>query len=132
MWSSAETKAIETATLLELGPVTIDEGFGEVAKPWYDAPTDHEAAACRYLAGEDHPGWEIRSDAIARFGAAVERVVNQTDGRPVIATHGTVVSLWLCTQVDGFDAVEFWLGLQMPDAWWFGGRGNATPIVRRA
>lgn len=115
VFASAEPKAIETAQLLGLGDVTVDERFGEVVKPWYDSAADHDLAVGQYLAGVDHDGWEPQAEALSRFDAAVDSV----GPHAVVTTHGTVLSLWLRQQIDAFDAIEFWRGLEMPDAWLF-------------
>ena len=64
----------------------------------------------------DSPGWEQHTDALARFDAAVADVA---DAFTVITTHGTVLALWLSTQIADVDPVPFWLDLKMPDAWLF-------------
>lgn len=35
----------------------------------------------------------------------------------MVVSHGTVMSAWLSRQVLDLDAVGFWEGLEMPDAW---------------
>ena len=110
--ASGEVKAVETATLLELGPVDVDDRLGEVAKPWYQSADDHRNAAVEYLSGHQLPSWEPQADALARFGAAVESAANDC---AVIVTHGTVWALWLSDRLSNFDPVAFWLGLEMPD-----------------
>lgn len=124
VFASAEPKAIETAQLLGIGSVTVDERFGEVMKPWYDSAADHEAAVGRYLFGVDHAGWEPSGEAIARFDAAVGSVGEDA----VVTTHGTILSLWLSQRVHSFDAMEFWRDLRMPDAWLFD--GSARTVTR--
>ena len=125
VFSSTEAKAEETAALLGLGTVTVDERFDEVQKPWFDEAEDHAAAVSNYLRGHDQPGFEARTQALARFHAAVA----DASSGAVIATHGTVLSLYLSQQVSGFDPLSFWLGLEMPDAWQFDrATGEATRI----
>lgn len=116
VWSSAELKAQETAELLGLGPVTTDERLGEVTKPWYQSADDHQAAVEGYLSGDQHDGWEARADAVARFDAALANIGHRD---AVVVTHGTVLALWLGQQIPGFDAVDFWLNLDMPHAYRF-------------
>lgn len=108
--ASAEVKAIQTAELLGLGPVHVDDRLGEVAKPWYASSDDHRDAAIEYLSGQHLTGWESQDNALTRFAAAV-------DEHPVIVTHGTVFSLWLSQHVTKLDPVDFWLGLDMPDVY---------------
>jgi hypothetical protein len=114
--ASSETKAIETAELLDLGAIRIDPRLSEVSKPWHQSSEDHEAAAIKYLAGRDLPKWERSSGALSRFDAAVSDI---TGDLTAVVTHGTVLSLWLNRRVDGLDTIDFWSGLQMPDAWLF-------------
>jgi broad specificity phosphatase PhoE len=114
--ASSETKAIETAQLLDPGTVRIDPRLSEVSKPWYQSADDHEAAAITYLAGRDLSQWERSSSALSRFDAAIADV---TGDLTAIITHGTVLSLWLGRRVDDLDAIDFWSGLEMPDAWLF-------------
>lgn len=113
--ASAETKAIETAELLGQGEVRVEPRFGEVTKPWYEASTDHHHAASRYLRGEDLAGWEHRHEAIARFESALQDVQEFDADVALVATHGTVLSLWAGRHIEGLDPVAFWLGLKMPD-----------------
>lgn len=112
--ASTEAKAIETGELLALGAVVTDVRLREVSKPWYYEADDHQAAACTYLAGVDLPGWELRAEALGRFDAALAAIEGS---QLVVVTHGTILSLWLGTQIEGFDPVPFWLDLEMPDAW---------------
>ncbi len=112
--SSGERKAIETAAELVTSPPSVDDRLREVSKPWYPDAAGHEADAIRYLDGAELPGWEPRSEAIERFGAAI---AERPDRVSAFATHGTVMSLWLASRVDGFDPVSFWRGLHFPDAY---------------
>jgi broad specificity phosphatase PhoE len=97
-----------------LGAVALDERLGEVSKPWYPAADDHRVAAIEYLSDRHVPDWEPQADAVSRFGAVVEAV---DDGVAVAVTHGTVLALWLKHFFGDFDAVSFWLRLEMPDAY---------------
>jgi broad specificity phosphatase PhoE len=124
--ASSEVKAIETAELLALGTVRIDPQLGEVSKPWYESGDDHRADAIKYLAGHDLPRWEQRSNALSRFDAAIADVA---DDLAAVVTHGTVLSLWMGRRVDGLDPIDFWSGLQMPDAWLFD--PTSAPTISR-
>lgn len=125
VFASAEPKAIETAQILGLGEVAVDERFGEVAKPWYDSAAEHGVAVGQYLSGLDHDGWESRATALARFDTAVASLGEHA----LVTTHGTVLSLWLSQRVAHFDAIAFWRGLQMPDAWLFDASVGAVTRV---
>jgi broad specificity phosphatase PhoE len=117
--ASGETKAIRTAEELSLGEVRIDPRFGEVTKPWYPDDREHRDATTRYLRGHDLEGWERRADALDRFTCALSDLSDLGDLDAellVIASHGTVMSLWIGERIPAVDPVEFWLGLRMPDA----------------
>ena len=92
-----------------IGTATADPRLGEIKRPWTD---DLRAAVVRYLRGDELEGWEPQRAAIGRFGACVKA---RRDA--IYVTHGTVLSLYLSTVVDGFDPVAFWNGLTLPDAW---------------
>jgi hypothetical protein len=66
----------------------------------------------RYLRGDEIDGWEPQRVALSRFAACVKA---RRDA--IYVTHGTVLSLYLASVVDGFDPVAFWNGLTSPDAW---------------
>lgn len=104
---------------------SVDERFGEVQKPWYDSADDHQAAVRRFLGGEDQPGWEKRNDALKRFADGIASI---NDDHTVVATHGTVLSLWLSQQIAELEPSAFWLDLEMPDAWRF---DETTSVVTR-
>ena len=113
---STEQKAIETAAQLApegTQPVLRTE-LGEVEHPWYERHEDHQRRAREYLAGGDVDGWEAAADAASRFS---EGLASAASARVVAVTHGTVMTLWARTVVDGLDAGAFWQGLSMPDAW---------------
>ncbi len=111
--ASAEPKARQT--LEPAGPVRTDERFNEV---WRDEPYggDFRARRLGYVTGTDHPGWEPRDEAAARFAAGVRYWLSQVDGRPlVIASHGMAMTLWLTATGRVADPGTFWAGLQFPD-----------------
>jgi len=41
LFANDERKAVETAELLRLGSVTVDERLGEAQRPWFDDAADH-------------------------------------------------------------------------------------------
>jgi len=96
---SSERKAIQTAAAVSSTATTIDPRFGEVQKPWYEVPEEHDAAALRYPDGED-------PTAITDLGTGLAGCV----------THGTVMALWLSHRLNDFDPCDFWQGLTFPDA----------------
>ena len=116
--ASSERKAIETATCVLGEPPTVDQRFDEVGRPWYDDPAEMRSDAIRYLHGQPVLGWETQAEATARFSAAVADAVVAVAGRlPVLVTHGTVLSLWLASAVENFEAASFWVDLEFPDAY---------------
>lgn len=125
---SKEAKAIETGQLLEAGPVHVDDRLGEIAKPWYGSPADHQEAVVNYLSGQDLPGWESRAEALGRFDAALSAVVDEVR---TVVTHGTVWTLWLSEQVGSLNPASFWLSLQMPDAYEFDTASSTLQRVER-
>ena len=95
--TSTEPKAIETATLAGLDAER-DARLREVRRPWSD---DYEADVARYLGGEDVPGWEPQSDALARLRAALDGF----DG--IAVTHGLAISLYLGYTLEQWRALPF-------------------------
>ncbi len=110
---STEPKAVETAVALGVGAVRSDERLREVDRPWYDDQHEFVDAVHRYLTGRAVTGWESLDDAAARFDSAITELSDST----VAISHGTVMSAWLSQRIPGLDAVGFWEGLEMPDAW---------------
>lgn len=103
--SSAETKAVETATLLAAGtniPVEIDDAMGENdrSSTGFLDPVAFEAAADRFFAAphESWNGWERAVDAQTRIVAALERLLEAHDrSLPVLLVgHGAVGTLLQC------------------------------------
>ncbi len=116
MAASGETKAIRTAAQLSLGEVRVDPRFGEVAKRWYDDDREHRDATSRFLRGQVVEGWERQDDALDRFTSALDDLSDVGADRLVVVSHGTMMSLWIANRIPTVDPVEFWLGLQLPDA----------------
>jgi broad specificity phosphatase PhoE len=111
--ASEEPKARQT--LEPTGEVLTDRRFNEV---WRDEPFDDDFRTRRraYVTGTDHPGWEPRDEAVARFGAGVRHWRAQAAARPlVIASHGMAMTLWLAAEVGLDDAGAFWTDLRFPD-----------------
>jgi broad specificity phosphatase PhoE len=111
--SSTEPKARQT--LEPAGPVVTDARFDEVRR---DEPFhgDYRARRRAYVGGTDHPGWEPRERAVARFAAGVHAWRARAGGRAlVVCTHGMVMTLWLASVADLPDPAGFWAGLGLPD-----------------
>ena len=98
LWcASTEPKAVETAEAMAAGHgrplVSVDAGFGEVARPNVFV-RNHRHLASQYVAGTRHTGWEEHEAVIARFDTAVQTSLRKARGRNVVvATHGMAMTL---------------------------------------
>lgn len=112
--ASWERKSIETAAAMvgNVDGVLLDGRLGEVRRPW--TATGHREAVLAYLGGAELPGWETRAEALTRFRDGIEALPS---GEVALVTHGTVMTLFVASVVDGLDAPAFWSQLTMPDAW---------------
>ena len=118
--ASLEPKATQTGSViaerLRLPMVTAD-GLHE-----------HDRRAIRFLGADEfaarmrdlfaHPGAtvfgsESARGALARFTAAVDRIVDEQPGDVVIVSHGTVISLFVAARAD-VDAAGLWATLGLP------------------
>ena len=115
VWSSSETKAVETAHAIahvrEMD-VAVDDRFAEVSRPWTEG--DYRSLAKHYLAGESIEGWEPADVVRERFASAVTDAAR--DGTVVVVDHGLALSLYASSVVT-LDLVPFWEALSFPDAW---------------
>ena len=120
IYSSDEPKAQQTAAAIaqRRGLATaVDPGFGEVDRTAAGWIEDHRAAALRYLATGEAPGWEPREQVVRRFSDAVVRAMDQPgEGDVVVATHGQAMSLFIASRTR-IDIGRFWEALTLPDAW---------------
>lgn len=119
--TSAEPKAIETASLLSdnLG-ISFEEFEGlhehDRSNVGYLAKKDFEAAVEAFF---DRPaelvlGRETATQALARFSAAIERVLlKYSSGNVVIVTHGTVLTLFTAFHLN-MKAFPYWQSLGLP------------------
>jgi broad specificity phosphatase PhoE len=117
--ASMEPKAQQTAAeIVAVGcALHSDARVGETRRPheWHD---DFAARAQRFVAGEQHRGWESRPSVIARFDAAVREALNRCGGSPlVIVSHGQAMTVWLHSVRAVDDPGRFWSSLAFPDAW---------------
>jgi broad specificity phosphatase PhoE len=112
--ASTEPKAWET--LSPFGRPHLDRRFGEVVR--LGEPYDGNFRELRrsYIEGRDHPGWEPRAEAAARFDAAIADHLARAGTAPlVVATHGMVMTLWLTARVALAEPGAFWAALRLPD-----------------
>jgi broad specificity phosphatase PhoE len=113
--ASEEPKAYQT--LGSFGPVIRDARLGEIRREGEPFHGNFRELRYEYVSGADHPGWEPRADAVARFDAAVAFHLAQAGDRPlVLATHGMVLTLWLTARTGLAAPGEFWSALRFPDA----------------
>lgn len=104
LWSSTETKARETATILadhSTIPVSFapDLGENDRSATGFLPPTDFEHAANQFFAEPDQSfnGWERAIDAQSRIVSAVRHIVEQHGGGDLaIVSHGAVGTLLYC------------------------------------
>ena len=121
--SSDEPKASETAGLLaaRLGvPIALNPGLREHDRrgaPYFGDERAFQATMARFFAapGELVFGRETAAHALARFTAAVSRVIAQSaaDRDIMVVTHGTVMALYLAS-VTGGDAYALWREQALP------------------
>lgn len=120
--SSTETKAYQTAQAIAsiqgLPPV---EQFGALGELYKATLVDnHEQVMTELFLNPDRPvleGWESAAAALTRFRTAVDQLINESAGRDlVIASHGTVLSLYLAW-LNGQATVNplDWKAVGMPD-----------------
>ena len=104
IWSSAETKARDTAELLARPrdlPIAVDARLGENDRSatGFLPPPLFEAAANAFFANPatSFKGWETATDAQARIVRAVQDITTRhTGGDLAIVTHGAVGTLLYC------------------------------------
>lgn len=120
--SSPEPKAAETAEAIaqRLGLIVeIDAGLAEHARRsvGFLSRKDIEARIARLLANPDtlEFGDETANECLARFRAALERQMAKGARDVIVATHGTVLSIYVSRTL-GIDAMPFWRALGLPTA----------------
>lgn len=120
--TSEEPKTIATGAVLAraLGlPAETRPGVQEQARataPYFENPADFHAALRDFFArpAERVFGEEGADEAHARFRAALQAVMAESDADELVVTHGTVLSLFVARS-GGLDAFAFWQGeLTMP------------------
>jgi broad specificity phosphatase PhoE len=117
--ASLEPKAHETARILaevlEL-PVTSDEGLGEHKRPglgFVDVAAFQASIRSVFARPSERLfDGETANEAFARFSAAIAR---QAVRPLVVATHGTVLSLYV-SRMAGVDVFDLWSSLKLPEA----------------
>ena len=120
VWSSEEPKAVETAEIVAaaLGvPARTADGLEEHHRdgvPYFDTEAEFEAAVEQLFEkpGELVLGAETAEQALARFSAAIDRVVD-ADQDNIVVTHGTVMTLYVAS-VAGVEPKRLWRRLDTP------------------
>ena len=121
VWSSREPKAVETAEIVAgaLGvPVRTADGLEEhhrVGVPYFPARGEFESAVEQFFRSPDLLvlGEETASQALSRFTAAVDDVIDAGQTDTVVVTHGTVMTLYAAS-VAGVRPMDFWRRLGLP------------------
>ena len=121
IWSSEEPKAVETAETVAaaLGvPVRTAEGLEEHHRdgvPYFDSEDEFEAAVEQLFDKPDRLvlGAETAEQALARFSAAIDRVIEAGQADSIVVTHGTVMTLYAAS-VAGVEPVGLWRRLETP------------------
>ena len=114
IWSSKESKAIETAETVarELGvQVEIAVGLEEHHRenvPFLPSKEEFEGAIEWFFLCPDELvlGTETANQARDRFAAAIDEVIDAGQTDSVVVTHGTVMSLYVAS-VAGVQTMEF-------------------------
>ncbi len=121
IWSSHETKAVETAEIIAGGlgvPVQVADGLEEHHRdgaPFFPSHREFEAAVESFFVEPDRLvfGSETAHEALARFSGAIERIVAVGQADIVVVTHGTVMALYVA-KVAGVEPMDFWRRLRLP------------------
>jgi broad specificity phosphatase PhoE len=123
LYASPELKAQETAQLiahsLSLPIETVaDLREHERGHPPFLGKDAWEATLTAFFSRPTELvfGNESAHQALQRFNAAVEKIVASTPHDNVaLATHGTVMTLFVASHNPQIDALAFWRSLQLPD-----------------
>jgi broad specificity phosphatase PhoE len=114
----ASTVPKASETLASFGPVAQDHRFGEIRREGEPFHGNFRELRLAYVEGVDHPRWEARVDAVARFDAAVAAHRERAGDRPlVVGTHGMVLTVWLTARIGLVSPGQFWSALRFPDAY---------------
>ncbi len=90
---------------------TVPNPLAENKEAWEATPIDFFSRPTELVFGE-----ESAHQALQRFSRAIEKIVTSNpDGNLAIATHGTVMTLWVAAHNPQIDALAFWRALKLPD-----------------
>ncbi|HLO04087.1 MAG TPA: histidine phosphatase family protein [Symbiobacteriaceae bacterium] len=119
--ASTEPKALHTARAIQAaqGLPLVDSftDLGEIHKAGF--VPDHDATMARLFAEPSVcvlPGWESAVAALTRFRTCLDGLLAETDGDLIVASHGTVISLYLA-ELLGQERVDTvaWAAIGFPD-----------------
>ena len=121
LWSSEEPKAVETAELVArtLGvPVRTADGLEEHHRDgvhYFPQRERFEEAVERLFHRPDRLvfGTETGEQALRRFTAAIDRVIEAERTDSIVVTHGTVMALYLARVAD-LEPASLWRRLDTP------------------
>ena len=83
--------------------------------PYFPTAAEFEAAVGRLFEqpGEPVLGTETANQALRRFTAAIDRIIEAGHADNIVVTHGTVMSLYVAS-VAGIDPMDLWRRLDTP------------------
>jgi broad specificity phosphatase PhoE len=121
VWSSREPKAVETAEIVAAAfgvPVRTADGLEEHHRrgvPYFLTNDEFESAVEQLFCSPDQLvlGTETAEQALSRFTAAIDDVIEAARRDTVVVTHGTVMTLYAAS-VAGVRPTCFWRRLGMP------------------
>ncbi len=121
VWSSREPKAVETAEIVAAAfgvPVRTADGLEEhhrIGVPYFPTRDEFESAVEQLFCSPDQLvfGTETAGQALSRFTAAIDDVIDAGQTDTVVVTHGTVMQLYAAS-VAGVRPMGFWRRLGMP------------------
>lgn len=121
VWSSREPKAVETAEIVAAAfgvPVRTADGLEEHHRqgvPYFPTRDEFEGVVEQFFCSPDQLvlGEETAHQALLRFTAAVDGVIDAGRRDTIVVTHGTVMTLYLAS-VAGVRPVDFWRWLGLP------------------
>ena len=121
VWSSREPKAVETADIVARAfgvPVRTADGLEEHHRrdvPYFPTMDEFESAVEQFFLSPDRLvlGSEMAGQALTRFTAAIDGVIDAGQADSVVVTHGTVMTLYVAS-VAGVRPMDFWRRLGLP------------------
>ena len=121
VWSSREPKAVETAEIVAAAfgvPVRTADGLEEhhrIGVPYFPTRDEFESAVEQLFCSPDRLvlGTETAEQALSRFTAAIDDVIDAGQTDTVVVTHGTVMALYAAS-VAGVRPMCFWRRLGLP------------------